>query len=163
VRIDHAGICSNDGLVLLVLGTDGPFFDEEPVPLGDTDRFGVLESDRPFLRDALIEAVGTGRPQSCRVSYDYDGRHGSALVECWPTPIGVLLLSQDDGDLRLALTAHERDLLQRLADGETADEVAASWGVRADSVRASRRRLVAKLGCRTACEAVAHAIRSGLI
>jgi DNA-binding NarL/FixJ family response regulator len=62
-----------------------------------------------------------------------------------------------------ALTARERDVLALLADGLATDQIAARLFVSRNTVRNHVQRLMAKLGAHSRLEAVAIAVRQGVV
>ena len=62
-----------------------------------------------------------------------------------------------------ALTAHERDVLQSLADGLTRAEIAERLGVSRSAVQSSLLWARRKLGAATATQAVVIALERGLL
>src|SRR5918911_4805248 len=67
----------------------------------------------------------------------------------------------EEGDR--TLTARQREILQMLADGMQTDAVAKSLGLSTETVRTHTKRILAKLQADTRTQAVAIAIRHGLI
>jgi DNA-binding NarL/FixJ family response regulator len=61
------------------------------------------------------------------------------------------------------LTARERQVLQLLADGKVAKEIATALDVSVFTVDAHRGRVLKKLGLRSSTELVKFAMRKGLI
>lgn len=61
------------------------------------------------------------------------------------------------------LSAREREVLQRIADGLSAKEVATELSISTKTVEAHRTSLMRKLGVRKATELVRYALRHGLI
>jgi DNA-binding NarL/FixJ family response regulator len=61
------------------------------------------------------------------------------------------------------LTARQREILQMLADGMQTDAVAKELGLSTETVRTHTKRILAKLHADTRTQAVAIAIRNGLI
>ncbi len=62
-----------------------------------------------------------------------------------------------------ALTAREREIVHRVALGETGPEIAAELGIADDTVRTHVRNAMAKLGARSRAQLVAKAVGGGLI
>jgi len=62
-----------------------------------------------------------------------------------------------------ALSARELDVLQRLGDGASTTEIAGALYVSVNTVRNHVQSIMQKLGVHSRLEAVAHAVRSGLI
>ena len=67
----------------------------------------------------------------------------------------------DEGDR--TLSARQREILQMLADGMQTDAVAEKLGLSTETVRTHTKRILAKLHADTRTQAVAIAIRNGLI
>jgi len=67
----------------------------------------------------------------------------------------------EEGDR--TLTVRQREILQMLADGMQTDAVAKSLGLSTETVRTHTKRILAKLQADTRTQAVAIAIRNGLI
>ena len=67
----------------------------------------------------------------------------------------------DEGDR--TLSARQREILQMLADGMQTDAVAKQLGLSTETVRTHTKRILAKLHADTRTQAVAIAIRNGLI
>lgn len=61
------------------------------------------------------------------------------------------------------LTARERDVLERLVLGQATEEIAAIMGVRYSTVRTYIQSILSKLGVHSKLEAVAFAVREGLV
>ena len=61
------------------------------------------------------------------------------------------------------LTAREREVLQLLADGKVAKEIATELNISIYTVDAHRGRIMKKLGLRSSTELVKFAMRKGLI
>ena len=63
----------------------------------------------------------------------------------------------------VTLTKREREVLQRLTEGSTYEEIGTALFLSPDTVRTHARRAVERLGAHTRTEAVATALRRGLI
>ena len=61
------------------------------------------------------------------------------------------------------LSAREREVLQLIAEGQSAREIAADLGISPKTVEAHRTSIMRKLGARKATELVRYALRHGLI
>jgi DNA-binding NarL/FixJ family response regulator len=61
-----------------------------------------------------------------------------------------------------ALTAGERRVLQLIAEGRTAKEIAADLGRAIDTIRTHRKNLMAKLGIHKQTDLVRHAVKEGI-
>lgn len=95
---------------------------------------------------------------------------GSGGAPLSPGIAGALLqvvrktkVERDPNPARLDLTAREQDVLRCLAAGHTYQETAESLGVGIETVRTHVRALYKKLQVHTVSEAVARAIRGGLV
>ena len=77
--------------------------------------------------------------------------------------IAVLDDYQQTADPFDSLTAREREVLQLLAEGLVAKEVATALDVSVFTVDAHRGRIMKKLGLRSSTELVKFAMRKGLI
>jgi DNA-binding NarL/FixJ family response regulator len=64
---------------------------------------------------------------------------------------------------RLRLTARERDVLELLARGLRHEKIASQLGIGSETVRSHVRNAAARLGAANSTQAVAVAIRRGLI
>ena len=73
----------------------------------------------------------------------------------------VQKLDDDVQKLENGLTPGGVDLLERLSHGETISEIAVVWGLSQWAVYKTLSLTKAKLGARTACEAVALWVRNG--
>lgn len=75
------------------------------------------------------------------------------------------LLSRQPSDNRLArfLTPREQEVLSRLVHGETTASLARSMGVRTSTARTHVDAVLSKLGAHSRGEAVAYAVREGLV
>jgi DNA-binding NarL/FixJ family response regulator len=60
------------------------------------------------------------------------------------------------------LSIRERDILRRIADGETTKEIARALGVSSKTVETHRRRMMQKLGLHSVAELTKYAVREGL-
>jgi DNA-binding NarL/FixJ family response regulator len=61
-----------------------------------------------------------------------------------------------------ALTPREREILRRIADGESSKQIAAALDIGLKTVDTHRRRLMEKLACYSVAELTKYAVRSGL-
>lgn len=75
----------------------------------------------------------------------------------------VLRLVRTDRSNATSLTAREIEVLRRLADGLTTEQIAAELFVSSNTVRNHVNNIIRKLNVHSRLEAVSHAIRSGLI
>jgi DNA-binding NarL/FixJ family response regulator len=84
-------------------------------------------------------------------------RSGDFYVD--PALSSTIVLEEGDR----TLTVRQREILQMLADGMQTDAVAKSLGLSTETVRTHTKRILAKLQADTRTQAVAIAIRNGLI
>ena len=98
---------------------------------------------------SLPEAVQTFR--ACLQESDW------VVVECFPMKIAPGLAPS------VRMTAKQKTILQWLAEGKSNKEIAALTAVLPSTVDGQLRRIFQKLGVNTRGEAVAKAIREGLI
>jgi len=63
---------------------------------------------------------------------------------------------------RRMLSAREREILQRIADGERTRQIAARIGVSTKTIETYRRRVMEKLRLRSVAELTKYAVREGL-
>jgi DNA-binding NarL/FixJ family response regulator len=77
--------------------------------------------------------------------------------------LGTTLIRAGSGGEHLSLSAREREILRFLSEGKSNKEIAEALGISPDTVRTYVRRAMAKLEADTRTQAVAIAIRSGLI
>lgn len=75
----------------------------------------------------------------------------------------VLQLVRSDRAANSALTAREIDVLRRLAQGLTTEEIADELFISSNTVRNHVNNVIRKLNVHSRLEAVSHAIRSGMI
>jgi DNA-binding NarL/FixJ family response regulator len=61
-----------------------------------------------------------------------------------------------------SLSAREREILQRIADGQTTKTIASALGVSGKTIETHRRRLMEKLGLHSVAELTKYAVRAGL-
>jgi DNA-binding NarL/FixJ family response regulator len=60
------------------------------------------------------------------------------------------------------LSSREREILQRVADGQTTKGIASALGVSGKTIETHRRRMMEKLGLHTVAELTKYAVRAGL-
>jgi DNA-binding NarL/FixJ family response regulator len=77
--------------------------------------------------------------------------------------LGATLIRAGSGTKHPSLSAREREILRLLSNGRSNKEIAEALGISPDTVRTYVRRAMAKLEADTRTQAVAIAIRSGLI
>lgn len=74
---------------------------------------------------------------------------------------GYVLESEGASTVR-PITPREREILRRIADGQTTKQIALHLRVGVKTVETHRRRLMEKLGCHSIAELTKYAIREGL-
>jgi DNA-binding NarL/FixJ family response regulator len=72
------------------------------------------------------------------------------------------VLPSDQGARQRRLSARERQILQRIADGETTKQIAGSLRVSVKTIETHRRRIMEKLGLHGVAELTKYAVREGL-
>ena len=77
--------------------------------------------------------------------------------------LAAALASNRRGDTRKALSEREREVLRMLAEGGSYAEIGSTLYLSPDTVRAHAQRAMTKLGARTRTQAVAVALRDGLV
>ena len=107
---------------------------------------GLLAAEQllPGLRDDLVRAIRAAQS-------------GDFYVD--PALSSTIVLEEGDR----TLTARQREILQMLADGMQTEAVARKLGLSTETVRTHTKRILAKLHADTRTQAVAIAIRNGLI
>jgi DNA-binding NarL/FixJ family response regulator len=60
------------------------------------------------------------------------------------------------------LSARERQILRRIADGETTKQIALAFKVSTKTIETHRRRIMQKLGKHSVAELTKYAVREGL-
>ncbi len=122
------------------------------------DSVYVRESLRAGARGYLLkESIDEDLLRAVRAVADGDG---FLSPEVSRTVLDDYQQTADPFDL---LTAREREVLQLLADGKVAKEVATALDVSVFTVDAHRGRIMKKLGLRSSTELVKFAMRKGLI
>lgn len=120
--------------------------------------------DRDRLRSELIEAgmevvaETSGTPEPASIPRDVD-----AVIIATPRGSRV---GGDDLDLTAQnepLTAREREVLARLADGLSNKGIAGALGISDQTVKFHVAAIIGKLGARNRTDAVRRAIRRGLV
>jgi DNA-binding NarL/FixJ family response regulator len=77
--------------------------------------------------------------------------------------LAAALASSRRGNVRKALSEREREVLRMLAEGGSYAEIGSQLHLSPDTIRAHSQRAMAKLGARTRTQAVAVALRDGLV
>jgi len=72
------------------------------------------------------------------------------------------VMPPDKSSARRHLSTRERDILQRIADGQTTKQIAITLGVSAKTVETHRRRIMEKLGRHSVAELTKYAVSQGL-
>ena len=78
-------------------------------------------------------------------------------------PVLAAALASRRSDTRKGLSEREREVLRMLAEGGSYAEIGSTLYLSPDTVRAHAQRAMAKLGARTRTQAVAVALRDGLV
>jgi DNA-binding NarL/FixJ family response regulator len=90
--------------------------------------------------------------------------HGRTFVT--PDLAAELLRSKDSqmqADPTAAMTPRQREILQLLAEGQSAKEIAAALGLSARTVESHKYRLMESLGIQSSAELVHFAVKHGLL
>jgi DNA-binding NarL/FixJ family response regulator len=77
--------------------------------------------------------------------------------------LAAALATSRRSDIRKALSEREREVLRMLAEGGSYAEIGSTLHLSPDTIRAHAQRAMAKLGARTRTQAVAVALRDGLV
>jgi DNA-binding NarL/FixJ family response regulator len=122
----------------------------------------VVLVDRNFARDP-IGMLGTRRaPRTAVIVIDV-GTDGDLLALMAQAATGGMRGIRRQPGVQIRLTGREEQVLRRLCDGATNDEIADELGIGADTVKTHVRRVYEKLGARRRTQAVALAMRAGLV
>jgi DNA-binding NarL/FixJ family response regulator len=90
---------------------------------------------------------------------------GNAVIhpQLTKTFIEEVRLGDGDGPKSTPLSKREREILQKVADGSTTRQVATELGISPHTVKTHLERIFEKLGANDRAQAVAIAIRSGIV
>jgi DNA-binding CsgD family transcriptional regulator len=72
-------------------------------------------------------------------------------------------LAEPEGQKSTPLSKREREILQKVADGATTRQVASDLGISPHTVKTHLERIFEKLGAKDRAQAVAIAIRMGIV
>jgi DNA-binding NarL/FixJ family response regulator len=72
------------------------------------------------------------------------------------------VLPRDQSSAQRSLSMREKDILQRIADGETTKQIALTLGVSVKTIETHRRRMMEKLGRHSVAELTKYAVSEGL-
>jgi DNA-binding CsgD family transcriptional regulator len=72
-------------------------------------------------------------------------------------------LAEAEGSRSTPLSKREREILQKVADGATTRQVASDLGISPHTVKTHLERIFEKLGANDRAQAVAIAIRTGIV
>lgn len=123
----------------------------------------VVLVDRNFARDPIDLLGGHRAPQTSVIVIDV-GTDGELLATVAGAATGGLRsVRRPPVGPPVRLTGREQQVLHHICDGATNEEIADDLGIGADTVKTHVRRLYEKLGARRRTQAVAVALRSGLI
>ena len=128
-----------DSAIVVFTGNGGPRLLADALKAGVK---GYVRKDSP--PEDLVRAIQAARS-------------GEFYVD--PALSSTIVLEEGDR----TLTARQREILQMLADGMQTDAVARKLGLSTETVRTHTKRILAKLHADTRTQAVAIAIRNGLI
>jgi DNA-binding NarL/FixJ family response regulator len=99
----------------------------------------------------LVTAIRTVMAQKIYLS----PRIAEAVVSGYALP-------SDRAAMDRTLSTREREILRRIADGETTKQTAGTLGVSVKTVETHRRRIMHKLGLHSVADLTKHALREGL-
>ncbi|OGH55762.1 MAG: hypothetical protein A3G34_11410 [Candidatus Lindowbacteria bacterium RIFCSPLOWO2_12_FULL_62_27] len=118
-------------------------------------------SGRKIRLDVSILVVWAGPGRKLRVVHLFRKKTASILRPPRPagSPGARIRLAPADGEILIALTRRERDVLDHMADGLSTRALAARLGIRYLTARTHIQRILSKLGVHTRVEAVLLAIR----
>jgi DNA-binding NarL/FixJ family response regulator len=128
-----------DSAIVVFTGNGGPRLLADALKAGVK---GYVRKDSP--PEDLVRAIQAARS-------------GEFYVD--PALSSTIVLEEGDR----TLTVRQREILQMLADGMQTDAVAKQLGLSTETVRTHTKRILAKLHADTRTQAVAIAIRNGLI
>jgi DNA-binding NarL/FixJ family response regulator len=171
-RAEIADVCEDAGIAV----ASPPFAGEKQVDVVLTDR--PVETDRPMI----VLASGENRetwPANVRamVPTDIDAETLVAIIRVVAAGYALMLdkdrVRRDDGSwadpgdaadqLVTALSAREREVLSLLAEGASNKEIARALALSVHTVKYHLASLMQKLGASSRVEAVAIAMRVGLV
>jgi DNA-binding NarL/FixJ family response regulator len=113
----------------------------------------VLKTDNLRLLIAAVETVAQHRP--------FSTRFGSQIVGNAHSREGA---DASNGNLaRRSLTPRERQIVQRISEGQSNKEIAAALGISAKTVDSHRTNIMRRLDFRSVADLVRYAIRETLI
>ena len=117
-----------------------------------------------------VVGLGLGQPQAVRRERAEDVDEGHLQPRTEQLQILVERLRAGGGQTAIErqhakgrLTAREREVLQKLAEGLVAKEIATALDVSVYTVDAHRGRIMKKLGLKSSAEIVKFAMRKGLV
>ncbi len=125
----------------------------------------TVHSDVAYARRALAAgALGFVLKHSAAAELLTAAR-AAARGETYLTPLiaGELLQSYREGGPAEPLTGRQREVLQLIAEGRSAKEVAALLDISVRTAEVHKARILDALGLRTTAELVQYAIRNGMI
>jgi DNA-binding NarL/FixJ family response regulator len=109
-----------------------------------------------LLKDASPEAL---------VDAARNAVEGNAVIhpQLTKTFIEEVHLAESEGTKAMPLSKREREILQKVADGATTRQVATDLGISPHTVKTHLERIFEKLGANDRAQAVAIAIRTGIV
>jgi len=126
--------------------------------------FLTMHSDPVYLKGALRVGARGYVLKGCAAAELVEAIHRVLKGEIYITPEARQGISAQDLKARggAALTSREREVLQLVAEGKSAKEIAAVLKISARTVTFHKANLVQKLGSRTTAELTKFAIRHGI-
>lgn len=143
LRAEHPGT----KVILLSVHGDSPFI-QSAIALG---------ADGYVLKTGRVAEIVTAIRETTRGGSYFSPAVAREIVERLRTPQG------EGDDPFTLLTSREREILNRIAEGLSAKEIAVELDLSTKTVEAHRTSLMRKLGVRKATELVRYALRHGLI
>ncbi|HLX18629.1 MAG TPA: response regulator transcription factor [Gaiellaceae bacterium] len=120
-------------------------------------------SDRSLINDALDAGARGFALKDAPLADLVRAIELVAAGNLYVDPVLAASLARPQSDDSKGLTAREREVLRLLAEGDTYGEIGAALFLSPDTVRAHAHHAMTKLGTRTRTQAVAVALRTGLI
>ncbi len=128
----------------------------------------ALHPDAPFIREILEAGAAGCLTKECASEEMVTAIRTVAEKQLYLSPrmtdavVSGYVLPRKGGRRDGALSARERDILRRIADGETTKQIARALGVSTKTVETHRRRMMQKLGLHSVAELTKYAVREGL-
>ena len=119
-------------------------------------------SDGPTTRPIVV-AIDVGESELAAHLRVLLGGVPGLVVASEGAPADVRLVKAQASDAEAQLTPREHDVLELLVDGAANKEIARRLGIAASTVKFHVRSIADKLGADGRAEAVAHALRRGIV